>query len=50
MEHRAGFEPAALQFCRLFLWTTQAPMHYLERDIRIELITGPWQGSVLPIN
>ena len=23
---------------------------YVERDTRIELVTEPWQGSVLPIN
>ncbi len=27
LEHQAGFEPAALRFCRPSLWATQALMH-----------------------
>ncbi len=29
------------------------PLYYeskLEQDTRIELVTGPWQGSILPLN
>jgi hypothetical protein len=26
LEHRAGFEPAALEFCRLLHWATLPPM------------------------
>ena len=26
MEDGTGFEPVALQFCKLFLWTAQAPV------------------------
>ena len=26
MEERIGFEPTALQFCKLFPWTTRAPL------------------------
>ena len=39
MEHRTGFEPVVLQFCRLLLWTTQPPMRCLERVVRFELTT-----------
>ena len=27
VEHRAGFEPAALRLCRPFPWSTRAPVH-----------------------
>ena len=39
LEHRTGFEPVVLQFCRLLLWTTQPPMRCLERVRRFELLT-----------
>ena len=29
MERQVGFAPTALEFCRLFLWTTQALTHSL---------------------
>ena len=28
LEHRAGFEPAGLLFCRQLPWTTRPSMHF----------------------
>ena len=34
MEHRVGFEPTALRFCRPFHWTSLAPVHVVWRTLR----------------
>ena len=37
LEHRARFELAVLQFCRLLRWASPPPVHCLERVGRVEL-------------
>lgn len=50
MEEGAGFEPAVFEICSHVLWATQPPFYIMEQDTRIELVTGRWQRSVLPLN
>jgi hypothetical protein len=39
LEERIGFEPTALQFCKLFPWTTRAPLPSMNLNILIFSIT-----------
>ncbi len=43
MEETGGFEPPAVQFCKLFLWTSQARL--LKISYRVTNVKGRWIGA-----
>lgn len=45
MERQVGFAPTALEFCRLFLWASQALTHKLADRVGFEP-TEPFGPSV----
>ena len=49
MEHRAGFEPAVLLFCRQLPWTTRPSMHCLAYREGFEPSQADLEAAVLPL-
>ena len=49
LEHRAGFEPAVLLFCRQLPWTTRPSMHCLAYREGFEPSQADLEAAVLPL-
>ena len=45
-----GLEPMSYALAIVLLYPIELNVHLMEQHTRLELVTLPWQGNVLPLN